>query len=98
MIGSTMIDSGTAPSLDTSHQYALLTARTGLEPDLAQRYTNDPLSVLAEFGLTAAEPVYLVAREDVLLENLDQPGTAGASFCNFTHGPACFGPSGAGRS
>ncbi|MGA4867099.1 hypothetical protein ACPB9J_31120 [Streptomyces lavendulocolor] len=98
MIGSTVIESGTAPSVDASHRYALLTARTGLEPDLAQRYTTDPLSVLTEFGLTGAEPVYLVAAEDVYLENLDQPGTGVASFCNFTHGPSCFATSGAGRS
>ncbi|MFF8828556.1 hypothetical protein [Streptomyces sp. NPDC015131] len=98
MIGSTMIETGTAPSVDASHRFALLTARTGLEPDLAQRYTTDPLSVLSEFGLAGAEPVYLVGAEDVFVENLDQPGAGAASFCNFTHGPACFGPSAAERS
>ncbi|MFE3519538.1 hypothetical protein [Streptomyces sp. NPDC059166] len=45
-------------ALSSDHRLALLTARAGLEPELAQRYTSDPLSVLAEFGLPAAEPVY----------------------------------------
>ncbi|MEU6658609.1 hypothetical protein [Streptomyces sp. NPDC046821] len=44
--------------LSSDHQFALLTARAGLEPDLAQRYTSDPVSVLSEFGLPAMEPVY----------------------------------------
>lgn len=48
---------GTVP-LSSDHQFALLTARAGLEPELAQRYTSDPVSVLAEFGLPATEPVY----------------------------------------
>lgn len=53
----TSLVSGTVP-LSSDHQFALLTARAGLEPELAQRYTSDPVSVLAEFGLSAMEPVY----------------------------------------
>ncbi|MCX4642695.1 hypothetical protein ACWGDS_33640 [Streptomyces sp. NPDC055059] len=48
----------TTVQLTSDHQFALLTARAGLEPDLAQRYTSDPVSVLTEFGLPAMEPVY----------------------------------------
>ncbi|MFF2509082.1 hypothetical protein ACFVTY_37835 [Streptomyces sp. NPDC058067] len=48
----------TTVQLSSDHQFALLTARAGLEPDLAQRYTSDPVSVLSEFGLPAMEPVY----------------------------------------
>ncbi|WP_157875895.1 hypothetical protein [Peterkaempfera griseoplana] len=60
---------------DEARRFAELSARTGLEPELAQRYANDPVSVLAEFGLTAAEPLYLGADDDslLLIEDLD-PG------------------------
>ncbi|MGK5627328.1 hypothetical protein [Streptomyces sp. URMC 123] len=40
------------------HRFAELAARTGLEPELAQRYADDPVGVLAEFGLPAAESAY----------------------------------------
>lgn len=90
MIGSTTIDSGTTMDTQADHRLALLTARTGLEPELAQRYTNDPLQVLAEFGL-ASEPVYLEGQPGrppgLFVEELDGPGGAVASFCNFTHSP-----------
>jgi hypothetical protein len=62
-----------------ARRFAELAARTGLEPDLAQRYANDPVAVLAEFGLSAAEPVYagefLTTTSAVLIEELDSPGT-----------------------
>ncbi|MFE2599914.1 hypothetical protein ACFXCZ_26060 [Streptomyces sp. NPDC059396] len=46
------------PGAATPEQrFALLTARAGLEPELAQRYSAHPLSVLAEFGLPATWPV-----------------------------------------
>ena len=45
-------------SVTDDHRYALLAARTGLEPALAARYETNPLDVLAEFGLYASEPVY----------------------------------------
>lgn len=44
--------------LTHAHRVALLTARTGLEQELAKRYAEDPCSLLAEFGLPATEPVY----------------------------------------
>jgi hypothetical protein len=95
MIGSTMKRTGTTPALSPQdHRFALLTARAGLEPDLAQRYLNDPVSVLAEFGLPAAETVYLfgepagvahgVVRED--LDAVDASVTRGC-YSNFTHSP-----------
>lgn len=40
-------------------RFAELAARTGLEPELARRCGDDPLAVLAEFGLIAAEPLYV---------------------------------------
>ncbi|WP_326438142.1 hypothetical protein [Streptomyces sp. H27-D2] len=43
------------------HRFAELAARTGLEPELAQRYATDPVSVLAEFGMSAAESHYMSA-------------------------------------
>ncbi|MFF4246511.1 hypothetical protein ACFYY2_18870 [Streptomyces sp. NPDC001822] len=80
------------PSSD--HRLALLTARAGLEPELAQRYTSDPVSVLAEFGLTATEPVYGdVSGHDayklgtpgqgrgLVIDHLDRPGNATLYGC-----------------
>ncbi len=65
-----------APSAQ-EHRIALLTARAGLEPELAERYLTDPVSVLAEFGVVAAEPVYLAeaGAAPFLLEDLDQGDT-----------------------
>lgn len=64
------------PSQD--HGIALLTARAGLEPELAARYLADPVSVLAEFGVVAAEPVYLAGggRETLVIEDLDPKSTS----------------------
>lgn len=70
------------PSSD--HRLALLTARAGLEPELAKRYTSDPVSVLAEFGLASAEPVYgdLYGGADrfLVIEELDRLGGEECSF------------------
>ncbi|GGU89538.1 hypothetical protein GCM10010260_24670 [Streptomyces filipinensis] len=62
---------------------ALLTARAGLEPELTERYLTDPVSVLAEFGLAAAEPVYLVGagQDTLVIEDLDDENTGLAYFC-----------------
>jgi hypothetical protein len=62
-----------AETTSQDHGIALLTARAGLEPDLAARYLADPVSVLAEFGVVAAEPVYLTGggRETLVIEDLD---------------------------
>ena len=61
-----------------NHGIALLTARAGLEPELAARYLADPVSVLAEFGVVAAEPVYLAGggRETLVIEDLDPKSTS----------------------
>ncbi|MFE2022119.1 hypothetical protein ACFW9O_29190 [Streptomyces sp. NPDC059499] len=64
--------------LTSDHRLALLTARAGLEPELAQRYTSDPVSVLAEFGLPATEPVYGDMFGE-LFGDAFKNGTAGAS-------------------
>ncbi|MFF9149779.1 hypothetical protein ACF1BN_33555 [Streptomyces sp. NPDC014861] len=97
MIGSTTIapaphqHPGTADPQRTAERLALLTARTGLEPELAQRYISNPMSVLVEFGL-AAEPVYMEMTAGgpagLSLEDLDGATAVEASFCNFTHSPA----------
>ncbi|MFD9443880.1 hypothetical protein ACFWBR_31420 [Streptomyces sp. NPDC060006] len=96
MIGSTATVPAPAKqhatdSQRTAEQLALLTARTGLEPELAQRYLSNPVSVLAEFGL-AAEPVYLEMTgsrpTDLRLEVLDGAAAGGSAFCDFTHGPS----------
>ncbi|MCX5055296.1 MULTISPECIES: hypothetical protein [unclassified Streptomyces] len=67
-----------AHATSQDHRIALLTARAGLEPELAARYLADPVSVLAEFGVVAAEPVYLAAAvgETFVLEDLDRPDTS----------------------
>ncbi|MEU5538111.1 hypothetical protein [Streptomyces sp. NPDC020362] len=79
--------SGPAGSTSQDHRFALLTARAGLEPDLAERYFSDPLSVLVEFGLSAAEPVYLTepadGEADLVIEDLDRLDTAAADICYF---------------
>ncbi|WP_406145946.1 hypothetical protein [Streptomyces sp. NBC_01012] len=73
-----------AQPLPSDHRLALLTARAGLEPELAQRYTSDPVSVLAEFGLPAMEPVFGDVHKnttpgftgrDLVIDHLDRPGT-----------------------
>lgn len=91
---STLTIPAPARPAGTSPQYldfALLTARAGLEPELTERYLADPVSVLAEFGLVAAEPVYLTAagQETLVIENLDDRDTGLAYYCG--------GPGGCGH-
>ncbi|MGI5479596.1 hypothetical protein [Streptomyces lavendofoliae] len=71
------IPGGSAGVLPADHRFALLTALAGLEPKMAQRYTTDPASVLAEFG-PAAEPVYGGGDfvRELVIEDLDRPGAA----------------------
>ncbi|MEU8028832.1 hypothetical protein AB0C13_09320 [Streptomyces sp. NPDC049099] len=68
----------TAGTATQVHGIALLTARAGLEPDLAARYLTDPVSVLAEFGVAATEPVYPVAvgHGSLVIEDLDRMDTS----------------------
>ncbi|MEU1215019.1 hypothetical protein ACFYSH_06385 [Streptomyces sp. NPDC005791] len=79
-----------AQPLSSDHRLALLTARAGLEPELAQRYTSDPVSVLAEFGLPATELVYGDIHKNstpgatgrgLVIDHLDRPGTATLYGC-----------------
>jgi hypothetical protein len=54
-------------------EFAELTARIGLEPELADLYRTDPEAVLASFGLAGAQP-----RRDapvLTIERLDSPDT-----------------------
>jgi hypothetical protein len=59
-------------------RFAELAARTGLEPELAERFAIDPRSVLAEFGIPASgldrSPEYALAAAPAVLviEELDQ--------------------------
>ncbi|MFG2885269.1 hypothetical protein ACGFYV_23750 [Streptomyces sp. NPDC048297] len=79
---STLIDlapaAPAADALSQNHRIALLTARAGLEPELAARYHSDPVSVLAEFGVVAAEPMYLTGNTGagLVMEDLDRVDTA----------------------
>jgi hypothetical protein len=72
-----------------AHRTAELAARTGLEPELAQRYAENPIAVLAEFGLSATEPLYLGGAFDAgdfVIEDLESPkpsfGVGVFTFCN----------------
>jgi hypothetical protein len=74
-------------------RFAELAARTGLEPELAQRYASDPVAVLAEFGLSAAEPLYLGGflgeESGTLIDDLDAaPAAVVAHWCD------CYSPAG----
>ncbi|MFF7354197.1 MULTISPECIES: hypothetical protein [Streptomyces] len=89
---STLIIPAPARPAATPPQYldiALLTARAGLEPELTERYLTDPVSVLAEFGLAAAEPVYLVGagQGTLVIEDLDVTDT-GVTYS--TNPPICW--------
>ncbi|WP_031065886.1 hypothetical protein [Streptomyces sp. NRRL WC-3742] len=76
-------------------RFAELTVRSGLEPELAQRYAADPVAVLAEFGLSAGEPIYLAGlvgdADTVLIEELDVPGVGFASNCTGSWSAALVG-------
>ncbi|MFF1451696.1 hypothetical protein ACFVYF_26685 [Streptomyces sp. NPDC058274] len=79
---TTLAPAGQTKALSQDHRIALLTARTGLEPELAARYLNDPVSVLAEFGVLASEPVYLAGRggQALVIEDLDRMDTTVSYF------------------
>src|ERR1041385_172576 len=68
----------TLVSVDTVEEdlrFAELTARSGLEPELAQRYETSPALVLAEFGLSV--PAAAPAGATVVIEDLSR-SAAGA--------------------
>ncbi|MFI2643384.1 hypothetical protein [Streptomyces sp. NPDC018610] len=69
------------------HRIALLTARTALEPELAKRYSEDPCSLLAEFGLPAAEPVYATwpTAGRLVIEDLDRASMVASTWCVSTN-------------
>lgn len=54
-------------------EFAELTARIGLEPELAELYRTDPEAVLARFGITGAAPRRVAPV--VTIERLDAPDT-----------------------
>lgn len=62
--GGLQMRTNTPTTASTEHtgtedrRFAELAVRTGLEPGLEARYTADPVAVLAEFGLPAAETPY----------------------------------------
>lgn len=47
---------GTETPIELDWRFAELVVRTWMEPELNARYLADPVSVLAEFGLSVAEP------------------------------------------
>jgi hypothetical protein len=63
-------------------RFAELTARTGLEPELAQRYKNSPALVLAEFGLSVTEPA--PARTALVIENLSRSAAGAMAIPTWT--------------
>ncbi|MDX6313961.1 MAG: hypothetical protein QOF84_4362 [Streptomyces sp.] len=69
--------STTAHTAEEELRFAELVARAGLEPELDVRFTADPVAVLSEFGLAAAEPVYFAALysdapASLVIEDLDE--------------------------
>lgn len=48
---------GTEIPIELDWRFAELVVRTWMEPELAVRYLADPVSVLAEFGLSVADAV-----------------------------------------
>lgn len=73
-------------SAEENRRFAELAARTGLEPELAARYDSDPVAVLAEFGLPAAEPLYTEGW--VVIEDLTRSGAQGvAAPTVFSYAP-----------
>ncbi|GAA2055117.1 hypothetical protein GCM10009839_74530 [Catenulispora yoronensis] len=62
--------------IEMDWRFAELVARTWMEPDLAHRYRNDPVPVLAEFGLTVtsaaqAPRLEAVPTVELVIEGLD---------------------------
>lgn len=73
-------------TLEETRRFAELAARTGLEPELAHRYATDPVAVLAEFGVSTTEPLYLV--DSAMIEDLDGPDvSAVAAPTLFSYAP-----------
>lgn len=46
---------GTESPIELDWRFAELVVRTWIEPELARRYAEDPLPVLAEFGLSVPD-------------------------------------------
>ncbi|GHE55542.1 hypothetical protein [Streptomyces capitiformicae] len=63
-------------------RFAELTARAGLEPELAQRYANSPALVLAEFGLPATEPASTGTA--VVIEDLSRSAAGAMAIPTWT--------------
>jgi putative thiazole/oxazole-modified microcin (TOMM)-like peptide len=81
-------ENSTTP-VELDWRFAELVARTWLEPELAERYGADPCAVLAEFGLSIADPgeaprLEPVAEFELIIDELDWSAAAGAHacFCN----------------
>jgi putative thiazole/oxazole-modified microcin (TOMM)-like peptide len=78
-------ENSTTP-VELDWRFAELVARTWLEPELAERYGADPCAVLAEFGLSIADPgeaprLEPVAEFELIIDELDWSAAAGALGC-----------------
>ena len=75
----------TLVSVDTVEEdlrFAELTARSGLEPELAQRYETSPALVLAEFGLSV--PAAAPAGATVVIEDLSRSAAGAMAIPTWT--------------
>lgn len=81
-------------------RFAELAALAGLEPELARRCADDPVSLLEEFGLPAAEPLY--SGGSVVIEELDRTDTSAVApptlGCTAAPGPEALRAAGTGRA
>jgi putative thiazole/oxazole-modified microcin (TOMM)-like peptide len=80
-------ENSTTP-VELDWRFAELVARTWLEPELAERYGADPCAVLAEFGLSIADPgdaprLEPVAEFELIIDELDWSAAAGALGCGL---------------
>ncbi|MEV0092381.1 hypothetical protein [Streptomyces sp. NPDC050738] len=75
-------------------RFAELAARTGLEPELAQRYESDPAAVLAEFGISGNMP--RTTQGTTVIEDLSAPEGHARDTIRWCFGGIPFQPDPAG--
>jgi len=75
--------SRTETPVELDWRFAELVMRVSGEPDLGRRYTEDPVSVLAEFGLAVAgaDEAPKLLDIELTIEDLDDAGSAPVTLC-----------------